>query len=73
MLVEDRHHVIRERRPDTLLVFRRRSPVSKLATFADDAVLLLLLTMAIPFALLIVGMPLALIIRVIVEIFHRIF
>jgi len=47
--------------------------VSKLATFADDAVLLLLLTMAIPFALLIVGMPLAVIIRVIVEIFHRIF
>jgi hypothetical protein len=47
--------------------------VSKLATIADDAVLLLLLTMAIPFALLIVGTPLALIIRVMVEIFHRIF
>ena len=50
-----------------------RSLVSKLTTFVDDAVLLLLLTMAIPFALLIVGAPLALIIRVVVEIFGRIF
>jgi hypothetical protein len=47
--------------------------VSRLTTFADDAVLLLLLTMAIPFALLIVGTPLVLIIRVVVEIFRGIF
>jgi len=65
-------HDICERRPETLLV-RLRSLVSKLATFVDDAVLLLLLTMAIPFALLIVGAPLALIIRVVVELFGRIF
>ena len=47
--------------------------MSKVTTFVDDAVLLLLLTMAIPFALLIVGTPLALIIRVVVEIFRGIF
>jgi hypothetical protein len=70
--LKDRHHDICERRPETLLV-RTRSLVSKLTTFVDDAVLLLLLTMAIPFALLIVGAPLALIIRVVVEIFGRIF
>ena len=70
--LKDRHHDIGERRPETLLV-RLRSLVSKLATFVDDAVLLLLLTMAIPFALLIVGAPLALIIRVVVEVFGRIF
>jgi len=69
--LKDRHHDICERRPETLL--RTRSLVSKLATFVDDAVLLLLLTMAIPFALLIVGAPLALIIRVVVELFGRIF
>jgi hypothetical protein len=71
--LKDRHHVICERRPETLLVFRLRSLVSKVTTFVDDAVLLLLLTMAIPFALLIVGAPLALIIRVVVEIFRGIF
>ena len=70
--MKERHHDICERRPEPLLV-RLGSLVSKLATFVDDAVLLLLLTMAIPFALLIVGAPLALIIRVVVEIFGRIF
>ena len=47
--------------------------MSKVTTFVDDAVLLLLLTMAIPFALLIVGTPLALIIRIGLEIFRGIF
>jgi len=47
--------------------------VSRLATFVDDAVLLLLLTTAIPFAILIVGAPLALIIRLVVEVFRGIF
>ena len=70
--LKDRHHGICKRRPETLLA-RLRSLVSKLTTFVDDAVLLLLLTMAIPFALLIVGAPLALIIRVVVELFGRIF
>ena len=70
--LKDRHHDICERRPEPLLV-RLRSLVSKLTTLVDDAVLLLLLTMAIPFALLIVGAPLALIIRVVVEVFGRIF
>jgi hypothetical protein len=70
--LKDRHHDICERRPEPLLV-RLRSLVSKLTTLVDDAVLLLLLTMAIPFALLIVGAPLALIVRVVVEIFGRIF
>ena len=70
--MKERHHDICERRPEPLHV-RLRSLVSKLATFVDDAVLLLLLTMAIPFALLIVGAPLVLIIRVVVEIFGRIF
>ena len=50
-----------------------RSLVSKLTTFVDDAVLLLLLTAVIPFAILIVGTPLALIIRLVVEIFRGIF
>ena len=50
-----------------------RSLVSRLTTLVDDAVLLLLLTMVIPFGILIVGTPLALIIRLVVEIFRGIF
>jgi hypothetical protein len=47
--------------------------VSKLATFVDDAVLLLLLAISIPLVILIVGTPLALVIRVLLEILRMIF
>ena len=70
--LKDRQYDICDRRPEPPLV-QLRSLVSKLTTLVDDAVLLLLLTMAIPFALLIVGAPLALIIRVVVEVFGRVF
>ena len=41
------------------------------ATVVGDAVLLLLLTIAIPFAILIVGTPLALVVRLVIEILRR--
>jgi hypothetical protein len=47
--------------------------VSKLATFVDDAVLLLLLAISIPVVILIVGTPLALVIRFLLEILRMIF
>jgi hypothetical protein len=47
--------------------------MGKVVTFVDDAVLLLLLTIAIPFAFLIVGTPLALVIRVVIEILGAVF
>jgi hypothetical protein len=51
----------------------RDVPVSKVATFVDDAFLLLLLTISIPFAFLIVGTPLALVIRLVLEILRKVF
>jgi hypothetical protein len=47
--------------------------MSEVATFVDDAVLLLLLTISIPFAFLIVGTPLALVIRFVLEILRALF
>lgn len=47
--------------------------MSKLATFVDDAVLLLLLAISIPVVILIVGTPLALVIRFLLEILRMIF
>ena len=41
--------------------------MGKLATFVDDAVLLFLLAISIPLAILIVGTPLALAIRLVLE------
>jgi hypothetical protein len=46
--------------------------VSKLATFVDDAVLLLLLAISIPVVILIVGTPLALVIRFLLEVLRMI-
>jgi len=45
----------------------RLSVVSRLATFVDDAVLLLLMAISIPLVILIVGTPLALVIRLLLE------
>jgi hypothetical protein len=47
--------------------------MGKVVTFADDAVLLLLLTISIPFAFLVVGTPLALVIRSGIEILRAVF
>jgi hypothetical protein len=47
--------------------------VSRFATFVDDAVLLLLVAASIPFAILIVGSPLALVIRLLLEVLRMIF
>jgi hypothetical protein len=47
--------------------------VGRFATFVDDAFLLLLLAISIPLAILIVGTPLALAIRFVVEILRMIF
>jgi hypothetical protein len=47
--------------------------MGKVVTFVDDVVLLLLLTISIPFVFLIVGTPLALIIRFVIEILRAIF
>jgi hypothetical protein len=42
-----------------------------LATIVQDGVLLLLLVLSIPFVILIVGAPLALVLRLVVELVHR--
>jgi hypothetical protein len=47
--------------------------MSEVATFVDDAVLLLLLTISIPFVFLIIGTPLALVIRMAIEILRTLF
>jgi hypothetical protein len=47
--------------------------VNTFATIVSDTVLLLLLTMSIPFAILILGTPLTLIIRLVVEILRAVF
>jgi hypothetical protein len=47
--------------------------MGKVVTFVDDAVVLLLLTISIPFLFLIIGTPLALVIRVVIEILRRLF
>ena len=47
--------------------------VGTAATVVGDAVLLVLLTMVIPFAILTVGTPLALVVRLVVEILRRMF
>jgi hypothetical protein len=47
--------------------------MGKVATFVDDAVLLVLLTISIPFAILIVGTPLALVIRFVIEMLRTLF
>ena len=47
--------------------------MGKVVALVDDAVLLLLLTISIPFAILIVGTPLALVIRFVIEILRTLF
>jgi hypothetical protein len=47
--------------------------VNRLAAVINDAVLLLLLTVSIPIVILALGAPLALIIRIVVEILRSIF
>jgi hypothetical protein len=47
--------------------------MGKVVTFVDDAVLLLLLTISILFAILVVGTPLALVIRFVIEMLRTLF
>jgi hypothetical protein len=45
--------------------------LGRLAEFADDAVVLLLVVLLIPFAILLVGLPIVLVVRTLVEIVQR--
>jgi len=49
----------------------RRSPLRRILDLVDDAVLLLLIVLLFPLVILLVGMPVALLVRLLVEIAQR--